>query len=278
MKYRLSDIENFIGVYGCKTISEAAKKLEISQPALSESIKRLEEDLGYQIFYRSRTGIQITPSGQVFLKKAQSLMDFIKDLDIDQDDKIFANRTLSIGCHTTVAQYTLPEAFNYLAKVAPDYKFNLIHGLSREIQGDIQKGKIDVGVVINPTQVPDLVLKKLAEDVMGVWSGKNNTHTDTLFCNLDMFQTQSILKKWKSPPHRIISTESLEVIIRLVSEGLGYGILPAKAAQLSHFAIKRQTDLPSYKDEIYLVYRPEFGKIPAEKVTLDAIMAAYRKK
>lgn len=277
MKYRINDIENFVATQGCKTISEAANKLEMSQPALSESLKRLEEDLGYQILYRSRTGIQLTPSGQVFLKKTQNLMESIKDLEINLEQKIFSGRVLNVGCHATVAQYSLPATLKYLAENAPDYRLNLIHGLSREIQADIQRGKIDIGIVINPTPAPDLVIKKLAEDLVCIWSGARSGHKNTLFCNLEMFQTQSILKKWQEPPQKIISTQSLELIIRLVSEGLGLGILPTRVANLSHLSIRAQKDLPSYRDEICIVYRPEFGKIPAEQLTIEAIKSAFKR-
>lgn len=61
MKYRMTDLRNFVEASSCPTIMQAAQKLEISQPALSESIKRLESDLGYLLFYRSRTGIKLTP-------------------------------------------------------------------------------------------------------------------------------------------------------------------------------------------------------------------------
>lgn len=277
MKYRISDIFNFVETSSCTTIMQAASKLEISQPALSESLKRLETDLGLILFYRSRSGIQLTPSGKNFLDKAHNVIQALNDLELNQDvSTIFANRTIRIGCHTTVAQYCIPQTLRYLKENAPDYKIDLKHDLSRNIQAEIQKGLIDIGIVINPTEVPDIVIQKLAQDTVGIWSAKTNEDFDTVICNLNLFQTQSILKKWKNKPKKVISTDSLELISRLTNEKIGYGILPARAPELYHHNLKMQLALPSYKDDICVVYRPEFGKIAAEKITLEAIKKAFK--
>jgi len=278
MKYRITDITNFVEACACSTIVEAARKLEISQPALSESLKRLELDLGFVVFYRSRLGIQLTPSGKVFLTKAQILMQSIDNLEITNDkENIFGGRTITIGCHATVAQYSIPKALAYLKKKAPDYKIELRHDLSRNIQTEIQRGNIDIGIIINPVEVPDLVIQKLAIDEVGVWEAgakDSNLKFDTIICNLNLFQTQSILKKWKNKPIRIISTDSLELICKLVDGKIGYGILPERAVKISGFNLKNIKTLPNFKDEISLVYRPEFGKSPSEKITIVALKEA----
>lgn len=272
MKYRMTDIINFVEMSSCSTIVQSAKKLEISQPALSESLKRLETDLGYTLFYRSRSGIQLTPSGKVFLGKAHKALHAFNELDISTEtENIFTGRIITVGCHPTVAQYSIPKALSYLKSKAPDYKIELRHDLSRNIQAEIQRGHIDIGIVINPAEVPDLVIQKLAIDTVGVWTAKTDEELDTVICNLNLFQTQSILKKWKDKPHKIISTDSLELICRLVNEKVGLGILPERAVKLSGFNLKHCTSLPTYRDEICLVYRPEYGKIPAEKITVEAL-------
>lgn len=256
----------------CSTMIQSAKKLEISQPALSESLKRLETDLGYTLFYRSRSGIQLTPSGKVFLGKAHKALHAFNELDISTEtENIFTGRIITVGCHPTVAQYSIPKALSYLKSKAPDYKIELRHDLSRNIQAEIQRGHIDIGIVINPAEVPDLVIQKLAIDTVGVWTAKTGEELDTVICNLNLFQTQSILKKWKDKPQKIISTDSLELICRLVNERVGFGILPERAVKLSGFNLKHCTSLPTYRDEICLVYRPEYGKIPAEKITVEAL-------
>ncbi len=272
MKYRINDVKNFVETSSCSTIVQSAQRLEISQPALSESLKRLEMDLGCILFYRSRSGIQLTPSGKLFLRKAQNALRAFHELDMTlESGNIFSGRMIVIGCHPTVAQYSIPKALSYLKTKAPDYKIDLRHDLSRNIQAEIQRGNIDIGIVINPAEVPDLVIQKLDIDIVGIWSPKTGEELDTVICNPNLFQTQSILKKWKEKPPKIIATDSLELICRLVNEKIGFGILPERAVKLSGFSLKHCATLPSYKDEICLVYRPEFGKVPAEKVTAEAL-------
>jgi DNA-binding transcriptional LysR family regulator len=275
MKYRITDIKNFVETTSCDTIMEASRKLEISQPALSESIKRLESDLGALVFYRSRTGIQLTPSGKNFLFKAQKALQSFNDLDLsNSSENLFAGRSISIGCHPTVAQYSIPKALLYLKEKAPDYKIELKHDLSRNVQNEIQRGHLDIGIVINAVEVPDLVIKNLAQDTVGVWSHKSLTESDTVLANLDLFQSQSILKKWKSKPNKVISTDSLELICRLVHEKIGYGILPTRAVELSGLPLRMLASLPTYKDQISIVHRPEFGKSTAEKLVIEALKRA----
>ncbi|WP_413585005.1 LysR family transcriptional regulator [Bdellovibrio sp. HCB274] len=272
MEFRISDIKNFVATSSCRTIIEASKKLEISQPALSESIKRLELDAKSTLFYRSRSGIHLTSSGRVFLSKAKKLLQSYNDLTIEQDhSKIFADRVVSIGSHPVVAQYCLPKALAHLKKKAPDYKIELHHDLSRNIQMQVQRGHIDIGIVINPVQVPDLIIQKIGHDEVHVWGPKNDSNPDTVICNMDLFQTQSILKKWKNKPPRILSTDSLELICKLVNEGVGYGIIPEKAVTLSALKLKQMAELPHYRDEIALVYRPEFGKVTPERLIIESL-------
>ncbi|MBO9667289.1 MAG: LysR family transcriptional regulator [Bdellovibrio sp.] len=272
MKYRIRDIENFVATAGCKTIIQAATKLEISQPALSESLKRLEGDVGATLFYRSRSGIELTPSGKVFLTKAQDLIRSLHDLEFPTDkDSVFAGRSITIGCHVTVAQYTLPKALRYIRAEAHDYRVELRHDLSRNIQADIQRGAIDVGIVINPAEIPDIVIQKLTTDTVAVWKGKGSVDTETIICNNSLFQTQSILKKWKNKAPKIINTDSLELICSLVNENIGYGIAPARAVDNSGFKLEQVAGLPTFTDEVCLVYRPEFGKTPAEKIVIEGI-------
>lgn len=275
MKYRMKDIENFAAAAGCPTMGEASRKLGISQPALSESIQRLESDLGSAVFYRSRTGIQLTPKGRLFLGKVLGLLSSVRNLETEASERnVFDGQRISVGCHVTVASYTLPRALSLLKKSAPDFQIELRHDLSRNVQSEIQWGRLDVGIVINPVPVPDLVISKLGTDLVGVWC-KPGAEPDRLIYNPHLFQSQSILKKWKNRPRLAIETESLELICHLTAAGLGYGILPGRAVELSGKNLQPMKSLPTFKDEIALVHRPEFGRSRADRSLLDALRAAF---
>jgi len=272
MDFRLNDLKNFITIAQCRTLTEGAAKLGISQPALTESIKRLETDMKAALFYRSRTGIELTPSGELMIKKSKGLVQSLENLSLDSEtSRSFSGRSIRLGCHSSVASYSLPRFFGELQKIAPDYQIELVHDLSRNIQLKVQKGELDVGLVINPVRVPDLVIKTLAKDVVKVWGLKKDQHTETLICDPDLFQTQSILKKWKKSPARMISTSHLDLIARLVFEGVGWGILPERVVELSGIKIFPISHLPSFEDELCLVHRPEFGKLEFEKMTLNIL-------
>lgn len=277
MNYRISDLKNFTEAANCRTLSEASKKLGISQPALSESIKRLESDLGYTLFYRSRAGVQLTSTGQSTLEKAKNAFSAILDVEsFSLKNKFSQGRLITIGCHQTIASYFLPSTFKTLEKKSPDYRIQLKHGFSRDIQDKVQKGLIDIGIVVNPISVPDLIIKKIAEDLIYVWSSGKTPIGNKLICNLDLFQTQSILremglKKMKQHSLELVETDSIELIVRLVDHQVGYGIIPERAVQLLGAKLKKQKDMPSFKDEICIVYRPEFGKNDYEQGIIDSL-------
>ena len=271
MDFRLNDLKHFVATSGCATLTQASHKLEITQPALSESLKRLEQDMGAILFFRSRNGIQLTSSGRALLARAQDVLQAIEKLNIHEEkDQLFAGRSITIGCHGTVASYSLPKSLKYLKEKAPDYLIQLKHDLSRNIQSAVQRGEIDVGIVVNPVSVPDLVIQRLAFDTVAVWSSSREKMMDTIICDPELFQTQSILKRWKNRPKKMMATDSLDLIARLVANQVGYGILPQRAIELIGKKF-HQIDAPTYKDEISLVYRPEFGKRAHEKMVLEAL-------
>lgn len=271
VKFRTADLSNFVATSECRTMIDAAKKLGITQPALSQSIQRLESDLQKTLFYRSRTGIQLTPNGKQILIKASKVLEAFSKLSGEENQtSLFAGKTIAIGCHSTVAQYVLPKAFAYLLKWAPDYKVRLQHELSRNIQLEVQRGNIDIGIVINPVEVPDLVIRKMAKDVVSVWSSKKPFDQERVICNPSLFQTQHILRKWKNRPVKMIETESIELICQLTAAGLGYGIIPRRAVEILGLKINEEPSLPTFIDQISIVFRPEFGGDQAEALVIKA--------
>ncbi|SMF08366.1 LysR family transcriptional regulator [Pseudobacteriovorax antillogorgiicola] len=273
MKMSFQDLSNFLAIADSPSISHAANLLGVRQPSLSESLKKIESAAGVALFYRSRTGIKLTPAGRDFRARARTVMDQLGELSqVFAGQKPMVGHSLIIGCHPSVGQFTLPKAFQILEQELPKLKIDLIHGSSRDIQTKIQKGEIDCGVVINPVPVPDLVIVPLCEDVVSVWSV--DEPSERIICDPQLIQTQSILRQWRDAPEQIVPTNSLELIVKLVSAGLGYGVIPQKVVETWGAGLHRHSELPVYTDRVCLVHRPEFARHQVERLVADALKSA----
>lgn len=272
MNLRLNDLRNFVEVANCRTMREGAEKLQITQPALSESIKRLEKDLGEMLFYRSRAGTTLTPSGREIFRKSQLAINSLDDL---ATGKKRSGRLITIGCHAMVGSYFLPELFRCVLDKST-VRLKLRHDLSRNIQLEIQQGKIDVGVVVNPVPSPDLVIRTIATDEVLVWHRTGALRQDIVFCNLSLNQTHLMLKKWKDHPTEIVDIDGLDLIARITNSGLGLGIIPRRTVDVLNFTqLKPVTGSPTFKDTFSLVYRPEFGKNDEERYLLEKLKRSF---
>lgn len=273
MDYRISDLRNFLAASSVNTISQAALILGVSQPSISDSIKRLETQLGSKLFYRSRSGIQLTSTGRAFVKKSQNVFDAISALDAE-DSGAFLGRSLKVGIHSSVAGYLIPDALTLLQEMAPDFQLIFRHDASSTIQSMIQSAELDLGVIINPVKVPDIIIKEIGKDFIKVWKGKENLgDLKRVFCDPNLIQTQTLLRKWKVSSSQITTTSSLELICQLVSKGLGYGIVPERIVKRIDPSLQEVPDTPVYKDEVCVVYRPEFGKEKYERLLIDALIS-----
>lgn len=272
---RLNDLKNFIEISKFPSFSMASKKLEITQPALSESIKRLEKDLNLKLFYRTKNGISLTSQGRNALEEAKLAMDVLRNLGETVETKEMP--IITLGCHPVIGSYFMPDFFKTLQKDLPGHRVQLSHGLSRDILTDIQMGNIDIGIVVNPMRHPDLVIKSLCHDRVCVWKSQKQSTQNQLIADPDLFQSQSIMRKWKGRPENLISTSSLELIARMVHKGVGYGIIPERTVKLLKLDLIQVPNTPIYKDEICIVTRPEFITMSFSKVIIDALIKSVPK-
>ena len=272
-KIRISDLKNFVLISKFKTLSQAALSIGVTQPSLSESIIRLESDLGYKIFFRTRSGVTLTPEGKAALERAKIALSAFEQVAYpDSEGLAGRHRTIIFGCHPVVGSYVLPIALTELSQSAPELQIKIEHGLSRNIQSQVQTGQIDLAVVVNPSASLDLVIKKKQKDVFGVWKPKHRQFDPSrLILDPTLFQTQSILRRWRDAPLRIIETSSLDLIARLVSNGIGFGILPQRLVRLLGLPLTLVEEFPKSIDEIAILHRPEFGRLGYEKKCILAL-------
>jgi DNA-binding transcriptional LysR family regulator len=264
------EIQYFLECARTENLSRAAERLGISQPALTMALRRLEDAVGVELFHRSKKGVRLTKSGELFQAEAKSLADhwdrLTKVLGRSVDE---LRGTYSIGCHPAVALYSLPQTLPQVLTDFPEMTLELHHDISRKIAERVIKGELDIAVVVNPVRHPDLVIKPVAKDEFGFWAAKDAnalnrpdaTHP-VLLCEPELLQAQHLLRKLKQKFPRTVSSPSLEVIASLANSGAGVGILPGRVAR-QWKNLKHLPELPVFQDEIALIYRVENRRVAA---------------
>ena len=269
-----TDLEYFMEVCRTLNISRASERIGISQPTLTQSIRKLETAVGAQLLIRSRTGVRLTKSGQRISGQISALLELWGGLQKEaQQDEHELQGKFRVGAHPSVARYTLPQFFKELARRAPRVEIELVHDLSRHITDAIIGFRIDIGFVVNPVSHPDLVLRKLCDDVVTVFSAKNR-FGNVLFGDPELIQTQWVLTRLKKAGldfSHFVPAPNLEVVHRLVATGAGYGILPSLVAHCEPGVVLSVVDhkLPAFKDQVYLAYRKEAMTSRAAKTLIE---------
>ena len=139
-------------------ISLAAENLFLSQPAVSQSVKQLEQQLGTRLFVRSPRGVSLTEDGRLLFEYVRSAMGLLET----GEDKLQQTRTLQAGTlvigasDTVTSQFLLPhlEAFH---RSYPNIHIRIISGRSYKALGLLRAGRVDVAFASAPDDAPDLL-------------------------------------------------------------------------------------------------------------------------
>ncbi|MCB0404233.1 MAG: LysR family transcriptional regulator [Bdellovibrionales bacterium] len=272
-----AELSYFLEVAHTLNISRAAERLGISQPTLSIAIQRLEANLGLALLVRTKSGVKLTHAGRKLSHQVQGL---VREWERIQSDALKDEEELrgryTIGCHPSVALYALPLFLPKLMRENPDLQVRLTHDLSRKITEDVISFKIDFGIVVNPWEHPDLIIKPLVKDEVRLWTGPVTTPLNdstsgqaVLLCDPDLAQTQSLLQQLHKKGRRfqrLLHSPNLEVIASLVAEGQGVGILPGRvASRVVSMKLKTIVESPRFIDKHCLVFRADAQKSRASR-------------
>lgn len=156
------------------SFTEAAKKLFVSQSAVSQAIGNLEEKMGTNLFIRKTRSIKLTHEGEILLRYIEQAYNFIKTAE----GKILEIKNLSlgeirIGVGDTICRFFLIPYMKQFINLYPDIKLKIINRTSPRIIESLKNGQLDFGLVTLPVNDETIMIKKF-KDVRDVFvaSGK----------------------------------------------------------------------------------------------------------
>ena len=251
---RIEQLIYCIEVANCKSMSQASKKLFITQSSLSTAIKKLEDELGFIIFNRTLQGIQITEKGKMLLDKAQQILDISEEImALAMDNNIIQSMSIAAVpavCHTITTE--LIKEFN---KGRYPINLNIKKMRPDNVLQELISGKADVaigsytnsmkGKLFNLAERNEIIIEPIYDDQLYAYLPRNHClarnesvaigeldeYVPALFDDsvlVDIDEKKGIGKVEKPKNYYAFSDQSS--IKQVVADGLAVAVLPYSAA------------------------------------------------
>lgn len=236
-------LEAFVEVCRHNSVSDAARELGRTQPAVSYRIRQLEEQTGVKLFERVGKSLKLTRRGELLLKEAESILGRLRGIDelLHGGDEIPRGR-VTIGTLPTIARHYLDGAFGQAIENWPQVKWSVQTGFVAELMEQLHDGTIDVLYLIGDLDVFGLEVAEVEPIDMclavppSVWDEETPPPTEVL--------QQNRLLMWKGqtdPTFAMIENRSralglmqpntpeipdIDTLRGLARRGIGYTIIP----------------------------------------------------
>lgn len=236
-------LESFATVVEYPSLNQASKRLNISQPALSRQISRLEQDLGVELFVRSGKRLELTRVGRITYEFALNVrarqLDFMKSIAAYKAE---GQSNVTIGASLTTLQTTLPLFVSIFKTQLPEAQLKTITGKTHEIVSLIRDQQVDFGIVGDAIREQGLVSIPLLHDHLMLVIPNNHesvnrkewkmSHLDglpmILFSNGTWYRKliDDLFRRYRIMPDIRMEIDSFEAIIRLLYTCEAAALLP----------------------------------------------------
>ncbi|CAI1577626.1 HTH-type transcriptional regulator AbgR [Serratia quinivorans] len=209
-RMRLRHINGFVAVAQERSLSRAADKLSLSQPALSKTLSELEALTGNRLLVRNRQGTRLTEQGEQFLGYATRVLEALTAAGhaLDRLDDAPA-RVLRIGALPTTALGMLPQSIGQFQQAHPHSRIQVITGKNAELLAQLKAGEIDVAIgrMADPEMMSGLAFELLLlESLLMVTRPGHPLLSETITLERALHYPAIISPKGTVPRH---NTESL---------------------------------------------------------------------
>ena len=200
-----------------KHMTKASEELHISQPAISQSIKKLEDQLGGTLFLRSNKGMELTEEGKMFYDYVKGALELINNAENEFTSfKDLSKGEINIGCSTTLTKLVLMDSLKRFHIDYPNININITNDLTSNLINDLKLGKLDF-VIFNESNIKEtnLVLKKIKELKQG-FIYNPLYYSDNINSFDDLNNVPLILQKEESNSRKLLDSIALSNNVRLI--------------------------------------------------------------
>ncbi len=281
---KIDDYELLLQLEKIGTVRGTAKAVLISQPAVSQRLKFIEEYFGEQIFIRTSKRLKLTPSGEKILDHAKEVIEresTIKNTLAATSTEV--RGTLSIACSSVISQRYLPSILAKFMNMYPNVSIDLVTGMSEAIKQEYsdyhvtivrgEKSKDNTSILLfkDPLYIFDTepFESRTVKDRPLISFKSDDSLQDLI--NHWLFYHQKEIKAMQK-----ISVDQIETCKQFMKQGLGMAILPKS---VSHTLMEKYPHVPLQVEgeaitrETWLSYQPGVRNLPQVNSFIELLLS-----
>ena len=144
---KLIQLRYFVMTCQLNSITKAAETLFVSQPAVTASIRSLEEELGVSLLYRSKKAVMPTEAGELLLRRSKEILQDVDDLSNEFMVLRKNHKSISVGIPPMIGYFVFPKIFSLFTQKYPFIKFKIQEAGSEDAKKLVKDGKLDFAIV-----------------------------------------------------------------------------------------------------------------------------------
>lgn len=269
----LDQLRYFLQVADRGNFTKAAQDLGISQPALSRSVQKLEDELGQPVFERRTRSVSLTEAGTLLQARAQQVLSILEDTKSEITDDGQSGR-IRVGAIPTIAPYFLPQVLKSFAKQFPKASLVVQENTTDLLLKSCTQGEIDLAIVALPISARYLEVEELFDEELLLVLPPSHELTERSKLRLRDIEAYpfvllneahclsdnvlSFCRQRSFQPVAVERTTQLAMVQELVSLNHGVSMIPEMARQCdqSDRRIYRSLSRPAPHRTVAVVWNP----------------------
>lgn len=176
------DMQNLLAIYEQKSITKAARKMTVAQPALSQCVQKVEKEYDIKIFVRTTAGVELTDEGSCLLERVGRILKEYEDLEQQMRDiKNLQYGKIRLGIPGAQSSYVIPYILPQFKEKYPGIEVKLTEAPSPELEEYLADSKIDIGILHPPILHEKLEWNEISRDRVVVVPRNNSGYEKYLY-------------------------------------------------------------------------------------------------
>lgn len=288
----LVQLEYVVAVADAKHFGKAAEACCVSQPTLSLQIKKVEEQLGIEIFDRLKKPVVVTPDGEIFVRQARLLLrehKLLKNLFEDREGDVSGE--FRLGVIPTLANSLLPIFIHEFAAAYPEVTLRIDELQTSSLLRDLEEDRLDGALIATPSGIVGLYEEPLFYETFQIYAAKGHRLLKAKSWRVDDLDATDLwllqdghcfkdqvaqicsldAKKEGGLPRVNFQGGNFDTLLRLIKKGHGYTLLPSfmihhmDEGEIQAHVRKFQKPYPA-REISFVTRRPQWKRRIAEAI------------